>query len=50
MLNGIERREERMYRILRPTLHSSAKPQYTRYKQLTSRLAYAPRVHAVVHE
>jgi len=28
VLNGIERREERMYRILRPTLHSSAKPQY----------------------
>ena len=61
VLNGIERREERMYRIrryntppnptptptptptpvryriLRPTLHSSAKPQYTRYKQLVDR-------------
>eukprot|EP00908_Phaeocystis_cordata_P021105 Transcript_3408.p2 GENE.Transcript_3408~~Transcript_3408.p2 ORF type:complete len:749 (-),score=293.83 Transcript_3408:158-2404(-) len=37
VMNGIERKEERMYRILRPTLHSSAKPQYTRFKQLQAR-------------
>ena len=40
-MNGIPRRDDRMFRILRPTLHSSAKPQYTRYKQLVARCADA---------
>merc|ERR1712087_455744 len=30
-------RNSRLFRVLRPTLHTSAKPQYIRYRQLTAK-------------
>jgi len=35
--SGSQDKEQRLYRVLRPTLHSSTKPQYIRFKQLETR-------------